>query len=116
MYEQKVYQVSPSSGGSIGGRWGRSPPYGVEIIFFHSGVFAKIVVFLQKLNNYPLHLFLLVFLVQWYLILRLQLSLLCSKASIKPPLLLEASFQLSCNVVNPHFFNFSTSMVQILES
>jgi len=24
--------------------------------FFHSGVFAKIVVFLQKLNNYPLYL------------------------------------------------------------
>src|SRR6218665_2334129 len=45
-----------TSSGSIGRRWGRSPPYGVEIIFFHSGVFAKVVVFLQKLNNYPLYL------------------------------------------------------------
>src|SRR6218665_263607 len=138
----------------------------LKLFFFISGVFAKIVVFLQKLNNYPLYLdkrsetivvaikildldpllqqyyhfspfhksttlalknvfpnapfgflnslylfmstsiavldanstnlFLLVFLVQWYLVLRLQLSLLCSLK-----LLL-----LSCNVVNPHFSTF----------
>src|SRR6218665_2961239 len=47
-----------------------------------------------------------VFLVQWYLVLRLQLSFLCSLI-----LLL-----LSCNVVSPRFFNFSTSIAQILES
>jgi len=46
-----------ASGRSIGGAMGAiAPPYGVEIIFFHSGVFAQIVVFLQKLNNYPLYL------------------------------------------------------------
>ena len=37
-----------------GERWGQSPPpYGVKIIFFHSGVFAKIVVFCKNLTITP---------------------------------------------------------------
>jgi len=41
IHNKKSTTNERGSGGSIGGRWGRSPPYGVEIIFFK-------VVFLQK--------------------------------------------------------------------
>jgi len=47
------------SQGPVADPWGGDgddrPPYGVEIIFSHSGVFAKILVVLQKFNNYPLY-------------------------------------------------------------
>src|SRR6218665_635922 len=45
---------SGNSGGSIGGVMGAIvPPYGVEIIFSHSGVFARIVVICKSFKITP---------------------------------------------------------------